>query len=40
VLKNALILAKEVGVPVEEVVNLIAPNKAPQQAPKSGAAER
>lgn len=36
VIKNALILAMEVGVPVQEVANIVAPNNALQPTPKSG----
>jgi len=35
VIKNALILAKEVGVPVEEVTNIVAPNTSLQPTQKS-----
>lgn len=34
VIKNALVLAKAVGVPVEEVVDIVAPNKATQPPKK------
>jgi hypothetical protein len=39
VIKNALVLAKEVGVPVQEVAEIVAPNTVLQPTPKSGAAE-
>jgi hypothetical protein len=39
VIKNALILAKEVGVPVQEVAEIVAPNTALKPTPKGGAAE-
>jgi hypothetical protein len=39
VIKNALILAKEIGVSVGEVANIVAPNTSLQPTPKSGAAE-